>query len=84
MDHRISVWETKKSMDHRISVWETKKSMDHRISVWETKKGRAAKKRLGLLNVAIRTTMGLSRLGLVSANQPEQGNNSTSTDARNR
>ena len=81
MDLRISSSATKKGTDHRISVSATENDMDHKNSSQATKKGRAAKKRLGLLNVAIRTTMGLSRLGLVSANQPEQAHNSTSAVA---
>ena len=68
-------------MDHKISSMATENGTDHKVSVWATKKGMASKKKLGLLNVAIRTTMGLSRLGLVSANQPELAHNSTSAIA---
>ena len=84
MDHKNFRSATENSMDHRISSMATENGTDHKISVWATENGMASKKKLGLLNVAIRTTMGLSRLGLVSANQPEQVHNSTSSVARKR
>ena len=71
----------KKAWISEFRFGQPKKAWISEFRFEQPKTARQPKKRLGLLNVAIRTTMGLSRLGLVSANQPELAHNSTSSVA---